>query len=143
MKKNNIKVKVMGTVMAALCALSAGTAISAVSASAAAVPTASVSAAATGKACVMVKYGKTSYGYDWDYTADSTAAKITCTYNFKNKAYTFKATGQYKGTTNAILKYVAMDGKWHNVKVRFTVDGNKNVTGKQTAAEYITATRKG
>lgn len=142
--KKNVKTRVMGTVLAAICALSATAAVSSVSASAATVSTASVSAnAVKAKNCVINFYGKTSYGYDWDYTADSTAAKITCTYDFKTNKYTFKATGQYKGTTNAVLKYATIDGKWHNVPVRFTTDANKNVTGKQTAKEYITATRRG
>ena len=141
MKKNNIKVKVIGTVMAALCAISAGTAISAVSASAATAPTAVSANVKAGKSCCFFAYGKTSYGYDWDYTADSTAAKITVTYDFKTNKYTFKATGQYAGVTNAILKYATPDGKWHNIPVRFTTDKNLNVTGRQTAKEYITNTR--
>ena len=140
--KKNVKTRVMGTVLAAVCALSVTAAISSVSASAATVTTASVSAA-QGKNCIINFYGKTSYGYDWDYTADSTAAKITCTYDFKTNKYTFKAIGQYQGVTNAVLKYATIDGKWHNVPVRFTTDANKNVTGKQTAKEYITATRRG
>ena len=141
MKKNNVKVKVIGTVMAALCAISAGTAISAVSVSAAQTGTSVSARATTGKSCIFEAYGKTRTGYDWDYRADSTAAKITCTYNFKTGKYTFKAVGQYAGNTNAVLKYATIDGKWHNVPVRFTVDKNKNVTGQQTGKEYITANR--
>ena len=141
--KKNIRTRVIGTVLAAVCALSATAAISSVSASAATVSTASVSAGVKAKNCIINFYGKTSYGYDWDYTADSTAAKITCAYDFKTNKYTFKAVGQYKGVTNAVLKYATIDGKWHNVPVRFTTDANKNVTGKQTAKEYITATRRG
>ncbi|MEE0958097.1 MAG: hypothetical protein UH734_08490 [Ruminococcus sp.] len=138
--KKNIRTRVLGTVLAAICAVSAGTAISAVSASAATAGT-SVSATQAAKNCTISFTGKTSYGYDWDYRADSTAAKITCTYNFKTGKYTFKAVGQYAGNTNAVLKYATIDGKWHNVPVRFTVDKNKNVTGQQTGKEYITANR--
>ena len=138
--KKNIRTRVLGTVLAAICAVSAGTAISAVSASAATART-SVSATQAAKNCSISFTGKTSYGYDWDYRADSTAAKITCTYNFKTGKYTFKAVGQYAGNTNAVLKYATIDGKWHNVPVRFTVDKNKNVTGQQTGKEYITANR--
>ena len=138
--KKNIRTRVLGTVLAAICAVSAGTAISAVSASAATAST-SVSATQAAKNCTISFTGKTSYGYDWDYRADSTAAKITCTYNFKTGKYTFKAVGQYAGNTNAVLKYATIDGKWHNVPVRFTVDKNKNVTGQQTGKEYITANR--
>ena len=138
--KKNIRTRVLGTVLAAICAVSAGTAISAISASAATAGT-SVSATQAAKNCTISFTGKTSYGYDWDYRADSTAAKITCTYNFKTGKYTFKAVGQYAGNTNAVLKYATIDGKWHNVPVRFTVDKNKNVTGQQTGKEYITANR--
>ena len=141
MKKNNIKVKALGTAMAALCALSAGAAISAVSASAATINTPSVSARANAKSCVFVAYGKTSYGYDWDYTADSRAAKISVTYDFKTNKYTFRATGVYAGVINAVLKYATIDGKWHNIPVRFTTDSNLNVTGQQTGKEYITNSR--
>lgn len=141
MKKNNVKVKVIGTVLAAICAISAGTAISAVSVSAAAAPAAVSATVKTGKSCCFFAYGKTAKGYDWDYTADSTAAKIEVTYDFKTNKYTFKAIGQYAGVTNAILKYETIDGKWHNIPVKFTTDKNLNVTGQQTAKEYITNTR--
>ena len=138
--KKNIRTRVIGTVLAAICAVSACAAVSTVSASAATAAT-SVSAAQAAKNCTISFTGKTSYGYDWDYRADSTAAKITCTYNFQTGKYTFKAVGQFAGTTNAVLKYATIDGKWHNVPVRFTVDRNKNVTGQQTGKEYITANR--
>ncbi len=57
--------------------------------------------------------------------------------------YTFRATGSYAGTTNAVLKYATADGKWHNIPIRFTTDKKLNVTGKQTGKEYITNTRRG
>ena len=140
MKKNTMRTKVIGAVMAALCVFSAGAAISAVSASAAEIPVASV-AATQGKACVISFKGSTSYGYDWDYRANNTAAKITCTYDFKTRQYTFKAVGQYAGVTDAVLKYATPDGKWHNVPVRFTTDKLLNVTGKVTGRETITNNR--
>ena len=141
MKKNNVKVKVIGTVMAALCAISAGTAISAVSVSAAQTGTSVSAMATTGKSCIFEAYGKTRTGYDWDYRADSTAAKITVKYDFKTNKYTFRATGNYAGVTNAVLKYATIDGKWHNVPIRFTTDKNLNVTGKMTGKEFITNNR--
>ena len=140
--KNNMKTRVMGTVLAAICALSAGTAISAISASAALLPTTSVSAnVRNARVCKMTFKGSTSYGYDWDYRADSTAAKISCTYNFSTQTYTYTAKGNYAGVTNAVIKYATIDGTWHNVPVRFTVDRNLNVTGQQTGREYVTASR--
>ena len=143
MKKNRLTTRVIATAMAAVCAISAGTAISAVSVSAAEISSTEAIAASSAKACVVTAYGKTSYGYDWDYKADSTAAKITCTYDFKTSKYTFRATGSYAGTTNAVLKYATIDGKWHNIPIRFTTDKNLNVTGQQTGKEYITNTRRG
>ena len=113
-----------------------------VSAGAASVPDASVSAdMCNGRVYTMTFEGSTSYGYDWDYTADSTAAKIKVTYDFKTNKYTFRAIGQYAGVTNAILKYQTIDNKWHNIPVRFVTDKGLNVTGKQTAKEYITNSR--
>ena len=142
MKKNNVKVRVIGTAMAAICTISAATAISTVGASAASVNTASVSAQAKrAKSCLFIAHGKTSYGYDWDYTADSTAAKITVTYDFNTNKYTFKATGQCAGVANAIPKYATPDGKRQNIPVCFTTDKNLKVTGQQIAKEYITNTR--
>ncbi len=140
MRRNNIKTKVIGSVMAALCVFSAGAAISAVSASAAQITTAST-AANTGRACVASFSGGTSYGYDWDYRANNTAAKISCTYNFTTRKYTFKATGRFAGVTDTVLKYATPDGKWHNVPIRFTTDSRLNVTGKMTGREYITNDR--
>ena len=142
MKKTNIKTKVIAGIMAAICSVSAIGAISAVSASAAVTNDVAISAQAkNAKACIFTAYGKTKYGYDWDYRADSTAAKISCTYDFKTNKYTFKAVGQFAGTTNAVLKYATIDGKWHNVPIRFTTDKALNVTGKQTGKEYITKDR--
>ncbi len=142
MKKNSMKTRVMGTVLAAICAISAGTAISMVSAGAASVPDASVSAEmCNGRVYTMTFEGSTSYGYDWDYTADSTSAVIKCKYDFATETYTYTATGCYEGETNAILKYATIDGKWHNVPVRFTVDSQLNVTCQQTGREYVTDTR--
>ncbi|MEE0957094.1 MAG: hypothetical protein UH734_03280, partial [Ruminococcus sp.] len=70
--KKNIRTRVLGTVLAAICAVSTCTALSAVSASAATAGT-SVSAPQAAKNCSISFTGKTSYGYDWDYRADSTA----------------------------------------------------------------------
>ena len=142
MKKTNVKTKVIAGIMAAICSISALGALSAVGASAAVVNSAPISAqAASKKVCLYTAFGKTSYGYDWDYRASGTSAKISCTYDFKTNKYTFKAVGQYAGVTNAVLKYATIDGKWHNVPIRYTTDKNLNVTGVQTGKEYITNNR--
>ena len=101
MKKTNIKTKVIAGIMAAICSVSAIGAISAVSASAAVTNDVAISAQAkNAKACIFTAYGKTSYGYDWDYRADSTAAKISCKYEYQTKTSTFKAVAQLAGTKN-------------------------------------------
>ena len=142
MKKTNVKTKVIAGIMATICSVSALGALSAVGASAAVVNSAPISAqAASKKVCLYTAFGKTSYGYDWDYRASGTSAKISCTYDFKTNKYTFKAVGQYAGVTNAVLKYATIDGKWHNVPIRYTTDKNLNVTGVQTGKEYITNNR--
>ena len=142
MKKTNVKTKVIAGIMAAICSVSVLGALSAVGASAAVVNSAPISAqAASKKVCLYTAFGKTSYGYDWDYRASGTSAKISCTYDFKTNKYTFKAVGQYAGVTNAVLKYATIDGKWHNVPIRYTTDKNLNVTGVQTGKEYITNNR--
>ncbi len=134
MKKNNIKTKVIGTVLAALCAISAGTAGTAISANAATAKTTSVSTqAATAKSCTY-----TMKGFDWNYSADSTNAKITCDFTYSNKTCKFIAKGITKGVTNAVLKAKRADGKWNNVPVCFTVDSKLNVTGQQTGRMYVT-----
>ena len=97
MKKTNVKTKVIAGIMAAICSVSALGALSAVGASAAVVNSAPISAqAASKKVCLYTAFGKTSYGYDWDYRASGTSAKISCTYDFKTNKYTFKAVGQYR-----------------------------------------------
>ena len=48
------------------------------------------------------------------------------------------ATGVEQGETNAILKAKRDDGRWDNVPIRFTVDGNLNVTGEITGPSFIT-----
>ncbi len=143
MKMNSIKTKVIGTVLAAVCAVSAVATASTVGASAAkATPATGITTQAkAAKNCIFVAYGKTAKGYDWDYRADNTSAKISCTYDFKTNKYTFKAVGQFAGVTNAVLKYATIDGMWHNIPVRFTTDKGLNVTGKQTGKEYVTKTR--
>ena len=141
MKKTNIKTRMIAGIMAVICTVSMLGVVSAVSASAAVTNEAAVSAQSNAKACVYTADGKTSYGYDWDYRADNSAAKISCTYDFKTNKYIFKAVGQFAGTTNAVLKYATIDGKWHNVPIRFTTDRALNVTGVQTGKEYVTNNR--
>ncbi len=76
MKKNTVKTKVIGTVLATLCAVSAAAAVSSVGVSAASVnrPAAAVTA---NKKCVMTLKGK-----NWTYWIDSLNINVSCDFNY-------------------------------------------------------------
>lgn len=137
MKKNNIKTKIIGTALAALCAVSSLAAVSAVGASAASMTETSVSAQESGKACAF-----TMNGNNWTYwLKDNTNVSIKGNLNFENGTCRFIIKGLQPGVVNAVLKTHRPDGKWNNVPVRFTVDSKLNVTGKQTGALFVTNTK--
>lgn len=134
--KKNIRTRIIGAVLASVCAISAMAAVSTVGASAASIDTrSSVSSS--------YSYGKparyTMRGWNWTYSADSTYAIITCDFNYSTATCRFIATGSEPGVTNAVLKAQREDGNWNNVPVRFTVDYNLNVTGKVTGPTYVTS----
>lgn len=135
MKKNTVKTKVIGTVLAALCAVSAAAAVSSVGVSAASVnrPAAVVTAS---KKCVMTLKGK-----NWTYWIDSLNINVSCDFNYSTSTCRFIIKGVKPGVTNAVLKTLRADGKWDNTPVRFTVDQYLNVTGKQTGRMFVTGTR--
>ena len=78
------------------------------------------------------------YGYDWNYSADSTNAKITCEFDYANKNAKFIATGMKAGITNAVLKVKNEQNKWYNIPVTFTVDDDLNVSVNQTGDVFTT-----
>lgn len=135
MKKNTVKTKVIGTVLAALCAVSAAAAVSSVGVSAASVnsPAAVVTA---NKKCVMTLKGK-----NWTYWIDSLNINVSCDFNYSTSTCRFIIKGVKPGVTNAVLKTLRADGKWDNTPVRFTVDQYLNVIGKQTGRMFVTGTR--
>ena len=137
MKKNNIKTRVLGTVLAAVCAVSTLAAVSVSGVSAATVETASVAAQSGGKACAFTMAGQ----YSTYWLIDNTNVSIKGNLNFENGTCRFIIKGLEPGTANAVLKTQREDGKWNNVPVRFTVDSNLNVTGKQTGALFVTNTK--
>ncbi len=119
MKKNrkSMKKKVLATVLAAVCAVSAIGAASAVSVGAASV-SASSSVGASGKAC---------RGY----------VAVSCNYDWRTQHAQFTIKGVSAGVEDVILLAKRNDGKWNCVPVRFTVDQNLNVTGRQTGPTYL------
>lgn len=78
------------------------------------------------------------YGYDWNYSAESTNAKITCEFDYAAKNAKFIVTGTKAGITKAVLKVKNAEGKWHNIPVTFTVDDDLNVSVKQTGDMFTT-----
>ena len=76
--------------------------------------------------------------YDWNYSAESTNAKITCEFDYAAKNARFTATGTKAGITKAVLKVKNAEGKWHNIPVTFTVDNDLNVSVKQTGDMFTT-----
>lgn len=133
--RNNLKKKVVATVLAAVCAVSAIGAASAVSASAASVSTGSSVAAsgkASGKACRFDMYGTS-----WSYRTSMGYVAVSCSYDWRTQHAQFTIKGVSAGVEDVILLAKRSDGKWNCVPVRFTVDKNLNVTGQQTGPMYL------
>ncbi|MBQ1943744.1 MAG: hypothetical protein ABS987_02750 [Ruminococcus sp.] len=133
MKKNrkSMKKKVLATVLAAVCAVSAIGAASAVSVGAASV-SASSSVGASGKACRFDMYGTS-----WSYRTSMGYVAVSCNYDWRTQHAQFTIKGVSAGVEDVILLAKRNDGKWNCVPVRFTVDQNLNVTGQQTGPTYL------
>lgn len=133
MKKNrkSMKKKVLATVLAAVCAVSAIGAASAVSVGAASV-SASSSVGASGKACRFDMYGTS-----WSYRTSMGYVTVSCNYDWRTQHAQFAIKGVSAGVEDVILLAKRNDGKWNCVPVRFTVDQNLNVTGRQTGPTYL------
>ena len=133
MKKNrkSMKKKVLATVLAAVCAVSAIGAASAVSIGAASV-SASSSVGASGKACRFDMYGTS-----WSYRTSMGYVAVSCNYDWRTQHAQFTIKGVSAGVEDVILLAKRNDGKWNCVPVRFTVDQNLNVTGRQTGPTYL------
>ena len=129
--KKTFRAKVMAAILAAVCAVSACAAATAVTANAASINTSASTSAAT-------PFYQTLWGTDWNYSADSTCAKITCEFDYSRNLCKFKATGVTPGVTNAVLKVQIGTGKWKNFPIRFTVSKNLSVSGVQNGMIYYT-----
>lgn len=77
---------------------------------------------------IFTAEGKTSTGYDWNYSGDSGCANINCQYDFNTNRYHFTAQGVYEGTDHVRLMYMTDDNTWATQSVTVSVDGNLNVT---------------
>ncbi|MFR7819747.1 hypothetical protein [Candidatus Pseudoruminococcus sp.] len=126
--KNNKVIKTFATV-AIGAALIAGTTIGAATVAFAANNTAiSTQANQSSKAYVFTAYGKTSYGYDWTYSADNTNIKVDVKYDFATNKYTCTFTGLREGTCNMDFKYYTSDKNIVTVPMILKVDKNLNIT---------------
>ena len=76
--------------------------------------------------------------YDWNYSAESTNAQITCEFDYAAKNAKFIVTGTKAGITKAVLKVKNAEGKWYNIPVTFTVDNDLNVSVKQVGDVFTT-----
>lgn len=112
-----------------------GTAIIAVSAMAATATMASAKCSyniycsgSKGKVTTFIGYGETSYGYNWDYSANNDIAKVNVNYDFKTNKYTFNLTGKRAGTGTYKLVYFTSDKTTKTITVTINVDAQGNVT---------------
>ena len=72
--------------------------------------------------------GKTSYGFDWDYSADNSNFTVSCNYNFDKQQYDFCFYGTNAGTSHVTLYYFTADNVKVPVSLTVTVDNNLNVS---------------
>lgn len=72
--------------------------------------------------------GKTSGGYDWDYTADNSNVSVCCNYNTNTNQYDYILYGRAQGTTHMTLYYYADDNTKVPVSLTLNVDKDLNVT---------------
>ena len=119
--KKNISVKVLAAVLAAVSVISTGAVVATVNAAADKKNVSVVSVKRSENAEIMLK------GCDWNYSADSFNAVISCDFDYTAKTAKFIAKGKEKGITNAVLKTKNDDGTWNELKVKFVVDGELNV----------------
>lgn len=73
-------------------------------------------------------YGKTSYGYNWDYSADSDIVNVSCEYNFDVHGYDLIVAGKAPGTANVTLYYFTDDNVSVPIHLTVSVDDDLNVT---------------
>lgn len=72
--------------------------------------------------------GKTSEGYNWDYSADNDIVKVACSYDFHTNTYDLTVTGKAEGTANVTLYYFTDDNNKVSVPMAVSVDSDLNIT---------------
>ena len=89
--------------------------------------TSSSTSSKTANSYVFTAYGKTSYGYDWTYSADNTNIKVDVKYDFGTNKYTCTFTGLREGTCNMNFKYYTSDKSIVTVPMVLKVDSSLNI----------------
>ena len=84
--------------------------------------------AVAGTPAFYYNYGKTSYGFDWDYSADNANFLLRCDYNFAQQQYQFGFYGKEAGVAHVTLYYFTDDNTKVPVQMTVTVDADLNVT---------------
>lgn len=82
----------------------------------------------TGAPAHYYAYGKTSYGFDWNYSADNGNFVVACNYNFDQQQYDFTFYGTAQGVSNVTLYYNTDDNVQVPVQLTVNVDSDLNVT---------------
>ena len=82
----------------------------------------------TGTPAHYYAYGKTSYGFDWNYNADNGNFVLRCDYNFDQQQYDFQFYGTAPGTANVTLYYNTDDNTQVPVQLTVNVDSDLNAS---------------
>ena len=82
----------------------------------------------TGASVDYYANGKTSYGFDWNYSADNGNFVIRCDYNFNQQQYQFHFYGVTPGVSHITLLYNTDDSTQVPVNLTLNVDENLNAT---------------
>lgn len=84
--------------------------------------------AGTGNPAHFYANGKTSYGFDWNYSADNGNFVLACNYNFDKQQYDFTFYGVTPGVAHITVYYNTDDNTQVPVQLTINVDDNLNVT---------------
>jgi len=87
-----------------------------------------IAPAGTGNPAHFYANGKTSYGFDWSYSADNGNFVLACNYNFAKQQYDFTFYGTQPGVAHVTVYYNTDDDTQVPVQLALNVDDNLNVT---------------
>ncbi|MBR1532860.1 MAG: hypothetical protein IJ639_00720 [Ruminococcus sp.] len=81
----------------------------------------------TGNPAHFYANGATSYGFDWNYSADNSNFVLACNYNFDQQQYDFTFYDTQEGTAHVTVYYNTGDNVQVPVQLTIYVDANLNV----------------